>query len=139
MSLAGNANGANQGSDQTFTTTGPPAIDSEAVTASATSASVTAQINPFGLDTTCQVQYVDDANFQSSAYANATTLPCIPSDLGAGYDDQSVTARLTGLQLNTTYHFRLIATNSAAPHSPRRWTVLCTTPSTGAPSAPRIA
>ena len=112
---ATNANGTNDSSDSTFTTTGPPAIDSETVTPSATSASVTAQINPFGLDTTCQVQYVTDASFQSSAYTNATTVSC-PSDLGSGSGDQTVTTTLTGLRLNTTYHFRFIATNSAAPN-----------------------
>jgi hypothetical protein len=111
---ATNANGTNYGSDATFTTTGPPTIDNQSGISSATTANLSAQINPFGLDTTCQVQYATDQDFQSSGYANATTMPCSPSELGSGFGDQSATATLSGLQLNTTYHYRFIATNSAA-------------------------
>src|SRR4029077_17850247 len=114
---AANANvngGSNVGEDMTFEASGPPAIDSQSATVVQRSATVRAQINPFGLDTSCQVQYVEAVDFQSSGYANATTLPCVPADLGSEFGDQSATAKLAGLHVDTTYHFRFIASNQAA-------------------------
>jgi hypothetical protein len=110
---AANANGANEGENETFTTFGPPAVASGPSTAGATGATVRARINPFGSDTTCQVQYVDEVNFQGSGYASATTMPCTPAALGSGFGDQSASATLTGLHVATTYHYRFIATNHA--------------------------
>ncbi len=71
-----------------------------------------ASIVPFGLDTTCQVQYVDDATFASSGYTSALSTPCTPADLGSSFTDVPVSADLTGLNPATVYHFRFVATNS---------------------------
>lgn len=106
---AANANKiASDGEDGTFTTSGPPVIDSEAATAESSRASVRAQINPFGFDTTCQVQYVSEAGFQASGYAGAANVPCA-SDLEPGWGDQAAHATLSGLQVDTTYHYRFLA------------------------------
>jgi hypothetical protein len=100
--------------EEVFTTKGPPAIDSESATELTISTMrLEARIDPFGYDTTCEVQYVDEAEFQSSGYANAATLPCVPADLGSGFADQSASATLSGLTPDTTYHYRFIATNQA--------------------------
>jgi hypothetical protein len=103
------------GKDETLTTYGPPVIEGESATELTISAMrLEARIDPFGYDTTCaEVQYVDETEFQSSGYANAATLPCVPADLGSGFGDQSVSASLSGLRLDTTYHYRFIATNQA--------------------------
>src|SRR5262249_52273062 len=69
---------------------------------------------PFGLDTTCQFQYVDDAAFQMTGYATATSVPCVPPDLGSSFTFQNASATITGLTAQTVYHFRAVATNSAA-------------------------
>src|SRR4029077_1458273 len=67
--VAANADSTERGKDETFTTPGPPVIDSESSTNAITrTATVTAKIDPFGFDTTCQVQYVSDATFQVSNY-----------------------------------------------------------------------
>jgi hypothetical protein len=109
--VAANANKiASAGEDGTFTTSGPPAVDSEAATAESNRASVRAQINPFGFDTTCQVQYVSEAGFQESGYAGAANVPCA-SDLGSGWGDQTAHATLSGLRMDTTYHYRFLATS----------------------------
>jgi hypothetical protein len=112
---ANNSNGVvNYGQDQMLSTFGPPAVDSESSSqVSAHTAVLGAQINPFGYDTNCQVQYVDDASFQSSGYAGATTLPCTPSDLGFAFGDRGAGATPSGLAIGTTYHYRFIATNEA--------------------------
>jgi len=112
---AGNAKGGAVGSVQTFTTTGPPTVDSESTAnVLATSVTLQAAVNPHGFDTTCEFQYVTDAAFTSSGYSTATTVPCTPSDLGPGTSDVSASANLTGLQPNTIYHFRVVATSSQA-------------------------
>jgi hypothetical protein len=111
--VAANANGTGEGEDETFSTPGPPSIDSESSHLNGRDATLKAQINPFGFDTTCQVQYVDEASFQSSKYANATTLPCTPEDLGSGFGDVEASATVEGLKVATTYHYRFLATNQA--------------------------
>ena len=110
---AANANGSSESEDATFTTPGPPVIDSEISRVNGRDVTLHAQVNPFGLDTTCQVQYVDDASFQSSKYAGATTLPCAPEDLGSGFGDQEASATVKGLAIGTTYHYRFLVTNQA--------------------------
>jgi hypothetical protein len=110
---AANASGVSQGEDETFTTPGPPAIDEEAATVMSTDATVRALIDPFNVDTTCHVQYVDDASFELSGYDSATTLPCEPADLGAGFTDRGASVVLRGLGVGVTYHYRFIATSQA--------------------------
>jgi hypothetical protein len=115
--VATNAKGTTNGADQTFETGGPPAVFAESETASQitdTKATVHASVNPTGLNTTCGFQYVDAADFQASGYGNAKNAPCAPFGLGSSFAQQSVKASLTGLVPATIYHFRTVATNSAA-------------------------
>jgi hypothetical protein len=112
---AANANKViSYGEDMTLTTFGPPTVDSESSQKALTkTAIVEARINPFGFDTTCQVQYVEAATFQGSGYANAITVPCADPNLSGGFGDQgSGSTTLTGLHINATYHYRFVATNS---------------------------
>lgn len=110
---AENANGERgTGEDQTLTTSGPAGISGEVAIARTSSATVRAQINPFGSATTCEVQYVDDARFQASGYTDAAAVPCAEA-LAAGFGDQPVTATLSGLSIGTVYHYRFVAKNAA--------------------------
>jgi ribosomal protein S18 len=96
-----------------FTTTAPVTIDSESATnVTDTTATLNAEVNPNGLDTKYQFQYVSDAQFDPN-FTNATTVPAAPVDIGSGLTDQHATVDLTGLQPGTKYHFRVVATNSA--------------------------
>ena len=113
--VAMNADGTVNGDDQTFLTliAGPPSVISESsASITDTSATLNASINPFGLDTTCVFQYVDDAAFQATGYGTATTVPCSPSDLGDSFAPQSATGSATGLTPGTTYHFHAVAMNA---------------------------
>ncbi len=56
---------------------------------------------------------MQNGTFQSSGYNNAQSVPCSPSDLGSGFGPQSVSASVTGLAPGTTYHFQVVASNSA--------------------------
>ncbi|MEX2447891.1 MAG: hypothetical protein WD404_04005 [Solirubrobacterales bacterium] len=101
-----------QGEDRTFSTRGAPAIDEERSIARTTSATVKAQIDPFGYETSCEVEYVDDASFAGSAYEGAASVACeeaIPSGFGA----QPASAKLSGLSIGTVYHYRFVASNQA--------------------------
>jgi hypothetical protein len=101
-----------QGEERTFTTFGAPGITGEKSIARTSSATVKAQINPFGYETICEVEYASDAMFQAGGYDNATTVPC-DDPVAAGFGDQTATARLTGLTIGTVYHFRFVAHNAA--------------------------
>jgi sugar lactone lactonase YvrE len=106
--VASNALGASSGADQSFTTPGPPAVDSTGVTnVTSDSADLGAQINPGLLSTTYHFQYGT-----SSSYGQST--PESPS-IGADFTDHPASAHIQGLAPGTTYHFRVVASNSLAP------------------------
>src|SRR5262249_29890234 len=96
------------------TTPGPPFIQSETFS-DVTQNSVTLHttVVPFGFSTTCEFQYVDDATFLTSGYTNATTVPCVPPNLGSAFAFVQATADVGGLASSTVYHFRVVAMNAA--------------------------
>lgn len=96
-----------KGENRTFTTPGPAGIGGETAIARTTSATVSAEINPFGFETTCEVQYVDEAGFQASGYAAAANAPC-PEALAAGFGNRTVSVGLSNLKIGTHYHFRFV-------------------------------
>ena len=86
----------------------PPAIDETSVAnVTSTAADLRAAINPHAADTTYHFQYGT-----STAYGRSTPES---SSIGADLADHDVTVHIQGLAANTTYHFRVVATNSAAP------------------------
>ncbi|HEV7493192.1 hypothetical protein [Baekduia sp.] len=112
--LAVNANGAARGSEQSFTTTvavrGLSTATATAVTK--TSASLHGSLDPDGVAITdCHFSYTDDADFQVNGFANAASASCTP-DPGSSAGRVVVTAAVGGLTAATTYHFRLVATNT---------------------------
>jgi hypothetical protein len=111
---AANANKIpSQGQDATFITRGPAVVDSESDYVSGHDVSFKAQIDPYGLDTACQLQYVDEASYRNSRWAGATTLACAPEDIGSGFADREVNVNVNGLEVGVTYHYRFLATNQA--------------------------
>lgn len=68
------------------------------------SATVAGTINPDGVQATCSVQYGTTESYGQSA--SCATNP------GAGSSPVAVLANLTGLEPNTTYHYRFTATNA---------------------------
>jgi hypothetical protein len=93
---------------------GPPFITAQSArTAGKTSETLKASIVPLGFATTCTFQYVGSDDFAASGYANATTVPCTPANLGSSFTYQQASATVTGLTVGAFYHFRVVATNSA--------------------------
>jgi len=83
-----------------------PAVTSDAASSvTSNGATVTGSVNPEGADTTYKVDY--GAN---TFYGNS--VPATAADAGSGTSAVNVSENLTGLQPNTTYHYRIRATNS---------------------------
>jgi phosphodiesterase/alkaline phosphatase D-like protein len=82
-------------------TLGPSATTGGASGVSATSATVTGTVNPQGQDTHYYFEYGT-----STAYGAKTA----STDAGSGLSDVSVSAAISGLSPNATYHYRLVAT-----------------------------
>jgi hypothetical protein len=89
----------------------------------ATSADVSATINPNGAATTYVVKYGTSTNYDQQTSAAA---------IGSGVTGHSASQTLSGLSPNTTYHFQFVATNSAGTTSGPDTTF---TTNAGAPAA----
>jgi hypothetical protein len=107
--VATNIAGTRYGVDRTFTTltpTGPPVVITRPASLIASfSATLNGSVDPHGLTTTVYFQYGTTTNY------GFTT--AIQSKTGNTY--RNVTANISGLTASSTYHFRIVATNSAAP------------------------
>jgi NHL repeat len=73
-----------------------------------TSATLNGTVNPEGLPvTSCVFEYGTSASYEH-------TTPCEPTP-GSGNGPVAVTASITGLQPDTTYHYRVLASNENGP------------------------
>jgi len=104
--VATNSAGTVYGSDRTFTTlsaTGPPvAITNPATNVASSSATLNGSVDPHGLTTTVSFQYGT-----TTSYGHTTATQSKTSNTY-----QNVSANISGLTASTTYHFRIVATNS---------------------------
>jgi phosphodiesterase/alkaline phosphatase D-like protein len=104
---AANAGGTGSGTDETLKTaaTAPAVVTKPASSVTQTSATLNATVNPNGANVTeCKFEYGTTGAYGSSA-------PCTPAP-GTGSAPVAVSAALTGLSPNTTYHFRIQAANA---------------------------
>ena len=124
--VAHNGGGTSFGADRTFTTltaTGPPVVSTSPATLIASfSATLNGSLDPHGLSTTVSFQYG-----LTTSYGSTTS---VQTQTGNTY--RNITANISGLSANTTYHFRIVATNSAGTRmgGDRTFTTLS---ATGAP------
>jgi hypothetical protein len=90
----------------------PPSVGaSSPADVSSTSAELRAQVNPNLYDTHFHFQYVADAAFQVSGFADAAVVPVSDSGLGDGGVEVVASAHPQDLLPNTAYHFRVVADN----------------------------
>jgi hypothetical protein len=106
---ASNALGTNnRDGDMTFTTLGPPRVDSEsAANITHTTAELQGQIDPFGYDTTYHLEYGANSSY-------GTSVPVPDMDIGSGVADVPVSQSISGLRAGVIYHYRFVATSSRA-------------------------
>jgi len=105
--VATNSVGTRYGADRTFTTLsliGPPVgITNPATLIASFSATLNSLVDPHGLTTTVYFQYGT-----TTSYGHTTA-----SQIKSGNAYQSVSANISGIAASTTYHFRIVATNSS--------------------------
>ncbi len=103
-----------------FTTPAPPVILSVSATnLSSLFVDLRATIDPVGADTSYQFEYVDDTHYapeDPDPYSAGHVAPSTPVDIGQGGAAGNVAAKVIqeigDLAPDTTYHFRVIATNA---------------------------
>jgi len=104
--VATNVLGTTYGSDSTFTTftpTGPPvAAANPATRVGSFSATLNGSVYPHGLTTTVYLQYGTTTEYGLT----------IPAQTKTGNRYQNFSAPIVGLTTSTTYHYRIVATNS---------------------------
>jgi hypothetical protein len=105
--VATNNAGTVHGADRTFTTlstTGPPVVTTNPATNVTTfSATLNGSLDPHGLITTVSFRWGT-----TTSYGHTT-----PMQSRTGNTYRNITANISGLTTHTTYHFRIIATNTA--------------------------
>ena len=105
--VATNGGGTSFGPDRTFTTlsaTGPPVVTTNPATnLTASSARLNGSLNPHGLTTTVYLKWGT-----TTSYGHTT-----PTQTQTGNTYRNITANISGLTTHHTYHFRIVATNSA--------------------------
>jgi hypothetical protein len=105
---------ASDGSAVQVATIGPPLITEEkAQLLSGDGTILSAVIDASGFEADCHVEYVAEGAFQQSGFAAAKTQSCAPAEVSAASTGDVVSARLTGLALDTVYHYRFTSVNSS--------------------------
>ncbi len=94
-----------------------PAVSDEPASAVGQSTvSLVGQVNPESQPVlVCEFQFVSEAVFNATGFTVAPGLAsCVPSasELGEGGSSEAVGAGLSGLEANTTYYYRLLASNA---------------------------
>ena len=103
--VATSSAGTSRGTDGIFTTsTAVEAVTSPATNVTLTSATFNGSVNPFGHATTWYFEYGT-----STSYGTKTAL----QSAGSGSTSIKVSANVTGLKAAKTYHYRLVAMNTA--------------------------
>ncbi|GEM_PF-1196486 len=101
-----NSAGTANGGDLTFTTgkLAPTATTDPATAVTGSGATLNGTVNAFNDDTTVTFEYGLDTSYGSTATADQNPI--------TGMVDTAASAAVSGLLPNTTYHFRVVATNS---------------------------
>jgi pimeloyl-ACP methyl ester carboxylesterase len=102
--VASNGTGTSRGGDMTFTTSGqsPPTVQTLAASSiTTTGAQLNGSINPNGSSTTAYFEYGTTTSYGSTSASG-----------NFGTTVQNIGFSVTGLSPTTTYHFRIVASNS---------------------------
>jgi hypothetical protein len=100
------ATGAGPSVSITYAGVLPTATTAAASSVKPTTATANASVNPQGFDTTYYFQYGPTTAYGAQA-------PASPADTGSDTSDHTVSQVLSGLAPNTSYHFRVVATDAA--------------------------
>ncbi len=105
--VAKNSHGTADGGDQVFSTLSKPAVETKAATSvRATGATLNGTVNPEKFETTYHFEYGPTTSY-------GTSVPVPSANVGSGTSTLEQRETVAGLEVNTTYHYRIVATNSA--------------------------
>jgi hypothetical protein len=76
-------------------------------------ASLEAQVDPLGEDTSCRVEYTTVAAFEGGGWSGAEASACSPAAIPSAAPAQRVTAELSGLSSDTEYRYRFVVTTAS--------------------------
>jgi hypothetical protein len=98
----------------------PPSVESQSVSSvTSTTATLGAQINPKGSPTRYAFQYLTEAAYEanepSERFAGSIEAPLGGADLGSGQEALSAAVSLVGLEPDTEYRYRVIASSHCDP------------------------
>jgi predicted lipoprotein with Yx(FWY)xxD motif len=85
--------------------TGAPIVETDPAVQVAGGFDLKGTVNPYGLDTHYHFEYGTTTSY-------GTDVPMPEADAGSGIYSVPASQAITGLAANTTYHYRLVATNS---------------------------
>ncbi len=105
--IAGNAGGTSTSASEKFTTLADgPTVQTEAASSiTQVAATLNAKVNPGGANvTSCELEY-------GTSLPSGTSVPCTPTP-GSGTGPVAVSGQVTGLAADTSYQFRVIASNA---------------------------
>lgn len=108
--LATSTAGSTAGDVEEFSVPGPT-VRSQTFSVSQTNATLRAKIDPNGKDTTYHFEYVSEAQFDQSGYAEAIEVPLAGEAIGSGSVDVEVAQAIAGLIPGAAYRFRVLASN----------------------------
>ena len=107
--------------EDSFTTRPPVEItDTYATEVGINTAHLNSSVNPLGVAANAFFEIVDDASFQvdlakgagHDGFAEAAKVPATAIDLGEGESPETASTEATGLAAGTTYHYRVVVTDS---------------------------
>jgi hypothetical protein len=113
--------GTQDGAVESFAAAGAPVVGGVSVGGvSASFADFHAEINPVGVDTTYEFEYVDAVGYAAAVtehapdpYTGGGSVPVPAGDVGSGDRGVSVSVPVGGLSPGTEYHYRVLARNGA--------------------------
>ncbi len=89
-----------------------PTIESEsAVAGERGAATLAGSVDRQGSETSVHFEYVAEASYQASGFADASSTPSV--SIGSGFDIQDESAALSKLTPGSTYHYRIVASNAS--------------------------
>jgi hypothetical protein len=104
---------ATAGPEEFTTEANAPSINSVSFSdVTTTGATLRAAIDPSGAPTTYRFEYTADADFQANGFDNATRVPVTDASVGSAPGQVVVSQVITGLDSDTKYDFRVVASNS---------------------------
>ncbi len=110
--LATSTVGSTPGDTKSFKTLGPTVSSQSISGITETGATLEAVINPNATATAYRFEYVNQQQFETSGFTEATNVPIPDADIGSGSVGVPVAQTIGALAPGTGYHFRVVALNS---------------------------